>query len=693
VSIEKAQVLLERGDPIGAKNLLRRILLKTPRHRNALYLLSVIEAKCGNAQGALDVLNRLISVDPQNAAAHYTKANILLSQGMHLDALPHHDVAVKLLASNPWALINRGISRASLKDFSGAIEDFNKAIDLDSSLSPAFGNKGNAFLETNLLEQSLQFLDRAIELDPFNVDALSSKSACLTKLKKPSEALIYAARSIELKPDFAKAWNNHGNALNDLKRHEEALTSYDRSTVLKPDYAEAWYNRGIALNDLKRHEEALTSYDRSIELKPDYVEAWLNRGIALNDLKRHEEALTSYDRSLELRPDYAEAWNNHGNALNDLKRHEEALTSYERSLELRPDFAEAWSSRGAALGDLRRHEEAQASYEKSIELKPDYAEAIFNKGCLQLTQKDFLNGFENYLWRWKTKDYSGSSLKTFVPLCNPTIRGKNILLWAEQGIGDEIFYAGFLTEAQGKYSSISLVADIRLHPIFARSLPKIALLDRSQAKAPESFAAIDFQAPIADLGHLLGLSFDKIKQTRRPFLVADQRKTAAFKSNAPFTNGKFVCGLAWSSHNKRFGDAKSIDLKQLEPILRNPRLDFINLQYGKVDSEIEEVESRFGVKIHQIKGLDVYNDIDDLLALINACDLVITTSNVTAHLAGSIGKKGCVVVPFSNGRFWYWHLDDVYSFWYPSLRVFYQSDRHNWSATISCVQRWLERAL
>jgi len=237
------------------------------------------------------------------------------------------------------------------------------------------------------------------------------------------------------------------------------------------------------------------------------------------------------------------------------------------------------------------------------------------------------------------------------------------------------------------------VADTRLHPIFARSLPKIALLDRSQAKAPESFAAIDFQAPIADLGHLLGLSFDKIKQTRRPFLVADQRKTAAFKSNAPFTNGKFVCGLAWSSHNKRFGDAKSIDLKQLEPILRNPRLDFINLQYGKVDSEIEEVESRFGVKIHQIKGLDVYNDIDDLLALINACDLVITTSNVTAHLAGSIGKKGCVVVPFSNGRFWYWHLDDVYSFWYPSLRVFYQSDRHNWSATISCVQRWLERAL
>ena len=142
-----------------------------------------------------------------------------------------------------------------------------------------------------------------------------------------------------------------------------------------------------------------------------------------------------------------------------------------------------------------------------------------------------------------------------------------------------------------------------------------------------------------------------------------------------------------------FGSEKSIGLPQLEPILKNPKFEFINLQYGQVHTEIQKAKDRFGVTVHQTKALDIYNDIDGLLALINACDIVITASNVIAHLDGSIGKKGCVLVPFSKGKIWYWHLNDVSSFWYPSLRVFYQIDRYGWSTTISQMQKWLEQDL
>jgi len=588
----------------------------------------------------------------------------------------------------------RADALSELEKHDEALISYSKALEFDENYAIAWSNKGVILNDHfDVIDEAISCFERALQLIPSYADAHLNLGVAHAKNKNYSKAFEHYESALKYDPHCVEAWINRGNAFNDLKRHEEALASFGCAIKLQPNLPEAWGFQSKAFNDLKRHEEALASADNAIRLRPHFVEAWNNRGVALGDLKRHEEALASYERSIELKPDHAEAWSNRGNALNDLRRHEEALASYERSIELKPDYAEAWSNRGVALNDLRRHGEALASYERSIELKPDYAEAFNNKGLLQLSQKEFLSGFENILWRWKTKDFLSQPLKTVLPHCNPSIRGKNLLLWAEQGIGDEIFYAGLLPVAQGRFSSISLVANTRLHPILARSFPKIALLDRNQTTMTESIVGMDFQAPIGDLGHLLRLSSEEIKETRRPFLKADQTKLAAFESKALFSSGKIVCGLAWRSHNKRFGEEKSIGLKQLEPILRNPQLEFINLQYGGVDSEIREAESRFGATIHQIRGLDVYYDIDGLLAVINACDMVITTSNVTAHLAGSIGKKGCLLVPYSKGKIWYWHLNDTYCFWYPSLRVLYQGDRYDWTDTIRQARKWMEQNL
>jgi hypothetical protein len=217
------------------------------------------------------------------------------------------------------------------------------------------------------------------------------------------------------------------------------------------------------------------------------------------------------------------------------------------------------------------------------------------------------------------------------------------------------------------------------------------LISRDRSKSESFDIGFDAQAPIGDLGYLLAPSKDQIKASRKPFLIADPVKKSAFRIDEPFVRKKIVCGLAWRSANKDFGTRKSFELIQLAPILKNPKFEFINLQYGQVNFEIQKSNDQLGINIHQIKDLDVYNDIDSLLALIDACDIVITTSNVTAHLAGSIGKKGCVLVPFSKGKIWYWHLNDVSGFWYPSLRVFYQTDRYDWSTTIEQTQKWLEQ--
>jgi len=683
--------LFQRGRLSEADLLAKQVLVLDPRTAEALHLRGVVAGLQQRHSDAEGFLLAAASLDKRNHFIHFNLAKALSEQGKNRDSLPWHRKAIELDPGREEAWLGYGLSLKELGELTAAIEAFDRALAINSRLTKAYTNKGNCLQEMGALDEALTLHNRAVELSPTLAEAWSNRGVALNDLRRHAEALASYERAIELKPDDAKAWSNRGVALNDLRRHAEALASYERAIELQPDYAKAWSNRGVALSDLRRHDEALASCEQAIGLKPGYAEAWSNRGVALNDLRRHEEALASYERAIELKSNYAEAWSNRGVALNDLRRHEEALASYERAIELKSNYAEAWSNRGVALNDLRRHEEALASYERAIELKPDYAEAIYSKGLLQLSHKEFLGGFENYLWRWKTRSFSSPALMTDLPLCDRTKGGESLLLWAEQGIGDEIFYAGLLAQALERFSSIRLVADRRLHLTLSRSFPTITLFERGQTLKPESLKGMDSQAPIGNLAYVLGLDSEAILSTRGPFLVADRERRDELRLLAPFSNGKTICGLAWKSHNKDFGEEKSIGLEQLEPILTNTRLEFVNLQYGDVDADIQKVRDRFDVKIHQIKGVDAHNDIDGLLALIDACDIVVTTSNVTAHLAGSIGRRGCVFVPLAKGRIWYWHPGDVDSFWYPGLKVFHQRDMRDWTDTIRQATTWIDR--
>ena len=116
---------------------------------------------------------------------------------------------------------------------------------------------------------------------------------------------------------------------------------------------------------------------------------------------------------------------------------------------------------------------------------------------------------------------------------------------------------------------------------------------------------------------------------------------------------------------------------------------FVSLQYGSTKDEIEFVEKNLGINIHTIDGLDIFNDVDGLVSLISICDLVVTTSNITAHLTGAIGKKGMVLIPFSKGKIWYWHSGVGPSLWYPSLEMVSQSQMNDWIDPINKCKEWV----
>ena len=499
-------------------------------------------------------------------------------------------------------------------------------------------------------------------------------------------ALIRAA--LMVRPDVAEACYNLGNALLTLKRPAEALDSFSRALQINPSDAQCQFETGNALNDLKRTDEAILRYDEAIRLDPRYAEAHNNRGIALKDAGRFEEAMTSYDTAIALRPRYAEAHSNRGNALKELARFEEALACHDRAISLKPDYAEAHYNRGNVLGDLKRYEEALGSYDQALILRPDYAEARHNKALLLLGRGRFREGFELYPARWQTASFVGGTFRGKVPRWDGRTQQGQLLLWGEQGVGDEIFHASLLPLVPQDGIRITVAADKRLHAIFRRSFPHVSVID-SSTLATQKDADYTAQAPVGDLGGILGLDAAMLAARQTSFLRVDEARREALRKAPGFPERGPIVGLSWKSSNKKFGAEKSLRLSDLAPILSVPGVSFVNLQYGEVAAEIAEAREAFGISVHEVQGLDVFNDIDGLLALIDACDVVITTSNVTAHLAGSIGKKAVVLVPAGKGCLWYWQggSNDL---WYPSLTRLAQQRVGDWGGAIAAASAWLK---
>ena len=549
--------------------------------------------------------------------------------------------------------------------------------------------RGLAAHRAGRLQDAQRCYQCMLEADGEDFDALLLSGAVTMQTGDPAVALELFDRAVRVDADKAVLRNARGMALQSLGRVEAALADFVEATRLQPDHAEAFFNRGDAARLLGRKEEALTSYAEAIRLKPDHAEALNNRGVTLQELDRYDEALASFEAVIRNRPDHASALSNRGNALHALNRFDEAVESYSAAIRIKPTHAKAFHNRGVALRELRRFDEAMADFEAVIRLKPGDADAIAKRGRLRMFLRRLPEAFADYRYRWGEPDHGSPCQPTTLPLCGPdTLRG-SLLLWAEQGLGDELFFAGLLPELLKREVSVTLSADTRLHALLARSFPQIRLLDRAVTIRTSIDSGYDAQAPIGDLGYLLGVDAPAIAATRKAFLKTDQRRREAMRAKVAALGAGRVCGIAWRSANRRFSAAKSIDLAHLQPLLATPGTVFVNLQYGDVGAELDALRGRTGVRIHRIEGLDVREDIDGLAALIDVCDLVVTSSNVTAHLAGAIGKRTAVLLPHGLGRAWYWHEGDEQSLWYPSLRLFCQELPSDWSKPVEACARWL----
>jgi tetratricopeptide (TPR) repeat protein len=568
-----------------------------------------------------------------------------------------------------------------------AEQQISYAIKLNPRSALAHNNHALALKELGRQKDALTSFERAISLKPDFIEAHVNRGATLHELRRYGEAIASYDRAIALRPEFAGAHSNRASALKELGRLDEALKGYGTAIALKPDFAEAFYNRGLVLRDLRLLEAALESIEQAISLGLKDAEAFCDRGCLLREAGRFDEALRSFDASLALNPDCFNAFNNRGLALQGLERLDEALASLDHAIALKPDSAEAHNNRGGVLLDLGRVEEAIDSFSRAIELRPDYAEALSNRAQCNLSLGLMGDGWADYQHRWRARDFALTCRSGVDPadlLVRPerrTLRDANVLVIAEQGVGEEIMFSSMIPDLVAEARNVALECDPRLATLFARSFGGVTVIERT---TPRAWHAGDYDCivPGASLGGVYRNALTEFPQRRR-YLTAHGAIAAQWNKRLSHLQSGMKVGISWRggtalTHKTR----RSIALDQWGPILRQPGIDFVSLQYGDAKSEIENAEAIFDRTITRFEPSEI-DDFDQLAGLVSALDLVITVQTAVVHLSGAIGHPCWAMVP--RAPEWRYGTRGTSMPWYQSVDLYRQCSRGNWRDTVESV--------
>jgi tetratricopeptide (TPR) repeat protein len=560
---------------------------------------------------------------------------------------------------------------------------------------------------------------RVLEGEPQNARAWCQLAHALRWQDRLDEARAAATRAIELAPGMAPAWFSLGAVQAAQGDAPVGIESYRRALELDPGLAEAWSNLGELLGAAGDKAGEIDAYRRAVSANPQLAPVWSNLCNAMLEAGRAGEALAACQRATDLDPDFAAGWNNLGNALHACGRNDEAVAACERALKLAPELAEAWSTLGAALHGLGRLEEAVGAHlraaaiqpkaahhpfnlgvalqhagcyteaiahlQRALALDPGHAQAHWDLAFALLASGQFPEGWEQYEWRWH-RPSAGARRYEFTAWDGDASKPRRLLLWAEQGIGDHILYGSLLTDLASSPMRITLEVEPRLVSLYQRSFPQLAVIPQRDPPAdPRDF---DCQAPLGSLGRWLRTTFESFPR-HRGYLKADMKRAEAYRARLRGDTGVRLVGIAWKSANQELGAKKSQSLLDWGQVLKVPDVRFVDLQYGDTARERAEVERQTGARIDHLPDLDLHGDIEGLAALCAACDLVITASNVTAHVAGALDRPVWLMAPQGGGRLWYWFAGRTDSPWYPSMRIFEQQVQGSWRETLDAVAREL----
>lgn len=473
---------------------------------------------------------------------------------------------------------------------------------------------------------------------------------------------------------------------------DDAVRIYQSSLRRIPGNAVVLLSLGAALLGLGRTRDAVASLEPALTARPNHPDTCFTLAEAYRAEGRIEEAYATAKAGLAARPDYLQGRIAMADALLDMGRHEEARAAFEDILDDYPSDMTVLGKLGVFHYSVGEFDAAETKLSMAVAAKPDDVEAHWHLATLYLSQRRWNEGWGLYGWRWSmSKTVAQETMISLPKWTGENLSGKRIIIWGEQGLGDELMFATCVPDFLEKATPdlCVLACDQRLAAIFGRSFKDVHIqpMDR-QGNTHSSFQmpVCDVQIAAGDLPTILRLHDDDFPSVRCR-LTPDPTRAARWRKRLDDLGLGLKVGIAWRGGAlERFRRCKSSKLSDWAEVLATPGFQFINLQYGDCAMELAALADN-ELLVHHFDDLDPVADPEGQMTLISKLDLVIQTSNASAHMAGMLGVPVWNLVPYVAD--WRWGLETEACLWYPAMRLFRQPVLGDWASVLERVAKEL----
>lgn len=665
---------------------LRKHLRIHPDDGHALDEMAVLFHQAGQPAAAVECASRAADARPNDPIVHDHLGLILLGAARPNDAVVAARRAIALAPRRGEFHLNLGNALLAADDATAAVAAFERAVALLPREPLAWFNCGNALARAGRPTDATARLERALALRPQFAAARRNLALLLHERGDTSAALALLA------PEFTRDSPELLATVATLHLERDdpaaALPPLERAVQLAPDDPANHLGLACCLRRLGRDAEAAAACETGLRLAPHDPELWNQLGLASADPAAAENA---FRRVLEFSPDHADATINLSRLLVTEERATEAVALLARLLPTQPANIDLLCAHAFALAGTGEAAAALATLRRAVALAPRHAQAQWLLAIAELATGEPGAGWAGYEWRWETDTRGERRFASLPPWPADSPRHGHLLVWGEQGVGDEIMFASLVPALAARVDRVTLACTPRFVPLFVRSFPGLEVVaEPNSPRDPPPATAADWQLAAGSVPARLQASPDGARPRRdRPALLADPARVATLRARYR-VDARPTVGLAWRTGNRRNGRARSIPPPVWAEALRSLPFRFISLQYGNCTAELAAAAAA-GLDVFADPEIDNWNDLDGFAAQIAALDAVLTIDNSTVHFAGALGRPTWLLVPTPAD--WRWRTSGTTTPWYDSVRIHRRPPGGAWAPVLAAANAELQAFL
>lgn len=662
-------------------------------------------------------IQKLLKKDKDNPQLLAALGLIKAVQNNHIQALKYLSKAYQLDSSSKDIAYNYAICLQKNFDFKSSYKVTQRLVENYSEIEVQLINL------TNLIHlarfEEAETIISILEINyPDNIEIIKNKILCLKNAKNinllnkyiqeiTQNSLINYLNKIEIaellialghSSDAQILYSNCLNTREDYKailglaitsgnlnNFKQALNFLDEGLKKGYQTAEIFYYKGLSLKMLGEFKGAELALRNALYQNEFDENIRLNLGMLYNEMVEYEKALDILSPIKKDIKIYINKLITEGDCLYWMGKPEQAIKKFKQAKSLDQKNIDSYVNLGSVYSDLNMNDQAVAEYESALKINPNYPAAKHNIGYLNLKKMNFKEGWDGYEYRFQIKENLLNYRQINLPLWTPDQINKNVLIWSEQGIGDQILFSTIFESLDTEKNRFTILISKKLKDIFQRSYPSLIFVEEMPLHS-----IYDCHLPLGTLGKYFRPNIESFKNSKNKRLKTSEKFDDIFSKVLP--KNKLKIGISNLSSNKKIGKIKSFDFFDLISHLDLENSVFIKLQnedldYVEQNSKYKEMVDR----IFTFRQFDLFNDIDCLASLVGACDLVLSASNSIAHLSGALQKKTCVIAPADAGKLWYWsNHENKKSIWYPTLQIYSQTKIGEWNSIFENLQNYLE---